>query len=501
MFSKRSRRQFLQSAAAGAALAGAGHPYILRSGAAESGRENLVPLAPSIEPLVRLLEETPRSRIIDTFAGKIRQGTAYRDMLAALLLAAVRNVEPRPSVGFKFHSVLVVQSIHLASSQLPQSERWLPVFWSLDYFKGTQAADERERGWTMAPVDEQALRNTADAEAAFTSAMEQWDEPAADAAIAALVRRAGPERIWPHFFRYGGRDYRSIGHKAIDVANTHRVLGLIGWQHAEPALRSLAYALLMHEDGNPANRDAPADRPWRRNQELVQRIPDRWSQGEADADATRALLHTLRDGSEDEAADRVVELLARGAGPQSIWDALFLGSAELVVRQPGIVALHSLTTTNALHYCYHAAKSDENRKLILLQNAAFLPMFRQSMHGRGRVGDFAIDELKPQETGSDPTVEIFRDVRDNSQAAAQKTLNYFQAGGEFDPWADRARHLVVEKGTGVHDYKFACAAIEDAEKLSPQWRGHYLGAATYLLQGATEEDNPLIEHAREALHG
>ena len=106
---------------------------------------------------------------------------------------------------------------------MPESERWLPVFWALDYFKGTQAADERERGWTMAPVDETALPKAGDAVAAFTTAMERWDEAAADAAIAALVRTAKPKEIWPLFFRYGGRDYRSIGHKAIDVANSRLV--------------------------------------------------------------------------------------------------------------------------------------------------------------------------------------------------------------------------------------------------------------------------------------
>jgi hypothetical protein len=31
------------------------------------------------------------------------------------LLAGVRNIEPRPSVGFKFHAVLVVNPVHLAS--------------------------------------------------------------------------------------------------------------------------------------------------------------------------------------------------------------------------------------------------------------------------------------------------------------------------------------------------------------------------------------------------
>ncbi len=497
--SQPSRRDFLCRASAGAALAGSVGCLSNRAVAAPPLEdEPVVPLDPAIEPLVRLLEETPRNRIVETFAAKVREGTRYEDMLAALLLSAVRNVEPRPSVGFKFHSVLVVQSIHLASTALPEDERWLPVFWALDYFKGTQAADERERGWTMAPVGS-ALPKPANAAAALTDAMQRWDEAAADASIAALVRTAKPEEIWPLFFRYGGRDFRSIGHKAIDVANSHRVLGVIGWQHAEPVLRSLAYALLMHEDGNPAERDDPADRPWRRNQDLAKKIPANWNDGRIDHEATLSLLHTLRDGSENDTCDKVVELLQNGAGPQSIWDALFLGSAELVVRQTGIVALHAVTTTNALRYCYQAAADDTARRLILLQNAAFLPMFRQAMAGRGKVREFAIDELQPDGDGS--VGDIFDAVSRDSMQAAQNTLRYFQSGSALGPWTDKARQFVVQKGTSVHDYKLAFAAIEDAENISREWQGHYLAANTFLLQGAREAENPLVQKAREALRG
>lgn len=496
--SKPSRRDFLRRASAGAALAGSIGGLSDRAVAApSSGPGAIVPLDPGIEPLVRLLEETPRQKIVETFAAKVREGVRYEDMLAALLLAAVRNVEPRPSVGFKFHSVLVVQSIHLASRALPESERWLPVFWALDYFKGTQAADERERGWTMAPVDESAMPKAGDAAEAFTAAMDRWDEAAADAAIAALVRTAKPEEIWPLFFRYGGRDYRSIGHKAIDVANSHRVLGVIGWQHAEPVLRSLAYALLMHEDGNPVDRDDPADRPWRRNQELAEAILGDWQDGKADRSATVALLHTLREGSENDACDKVVELLRNGAGPQVIWDGLFLGAGELVVRQSGIVALHAVTTTNALRYCYEASADDMTRRLILLQNAAFLPMFRQSMAGRGNVRDFALDEL--ESVGDGDVRDVFDAVNRNSKLAAQKTLAYFGADGALDPWTEEARRLVVQKGSSVHDYKFAFAAIEDSAKISREWLGYYLAASTYLLQGAGEADNPLVRRAAEKL--
>ena len=36
---------------------------------------------------------------------------------------------------------------------------------------------------------------------------------------------------------------------------------------------------------------------------------------------------------------------------------------------------------------------DETRRLLLLQNAAFLPLFRGAMGGRGRVGEQKIEEL------------------------------------------------------------------------------------------------------------
>ena len=69
---------------------------------------NAVQFRPEIEPLVRLIEETPRGKIFNEVGHLIQRGHSYRELLAALFLAAIRNVQPRPSVGFKFHSVLVI---------------------------------------------------------------------------------------------------------------------------------------------------------------------------------------------------------------------------------------------------------------------------------------------------------------------------------------------------------------------------------------------------------
>src|SRR5438034_3994823 len=187
-----TRRHFLKTAAGTGALIGLGDLGFLSQlrpvSAAEAKLEpDIVRFDPEIEPLVRFLEDTPRERLLEEVAAKIRRGMSYRDLLAALLLAGVRNIQPRP-VGFKFHAVLVVNSAHLASLSSPESDRWLPIFWALDYFKSAQAEDVREGDWTMTPVDESKVPSSQQAKKAFMEAMDNWDEAAADTAVTGLAR-------------------------------------------------------------------------------------------------------------------------------------------------------------------------------------------------------------------------------------------------------------------------------------------------------------------------
>ena len=379
-----SRRRFVQ-AAAGGALFGADLGFLSRLApvsAAEAKLEtDLVRLDAGIEPTVRLLEDTPRERLLEEVAARVKAGLSYRELLAALLLAGVRNVQPRPSVGFKFHAVLVVNSAHLASISSPDSQRWLPIFWALDHFKGSQAATARESGWRMGRVDESKVPAPHEAQRKFIEAMDNWDEDAADAAAAGLARSAGAAEAFELMWRYGARDFRSIGHKAIYVANSWRTLQCIGWHHAEPVLRSLAYALLNREGskGNPAKEDLPADRPGRKNAELAKQVRPEWRGGRYDAGATGAMLEALRTGSEYEAPALAVKLLNEGASPQSVWDAVLAAASELTMRKAGIVSLHAVTSTNALRYAFDASGDDETRRMMLLQNASFIPLFRTAL--------------------------------------------------------------------------------------------------------------------------
>ena len=334
------RRTFLQASAA-LGVGGLAFLDALPAVAAEDAKldPKLVRLDADIEPLVRLVEDTPREKLLEEIGARVKKGLAYRDVLAALLLAGVRNIKPRPSVGFKFHAVLVVNSAHQAALAGPDNERWLPLFWALDNFKSAQATNVRETGWRMGPVEERNVPPARRAAALFADAMTNWDEAKADVAAASLARHGTAGEAFDLFARFGCRDFRDIGHKAIFVANAFRTLQVIGWHHAEPVLRSLAFALLKHDEkGKPAG-DKPADAVGIRNAELAKKLGAGWRDGKPNADAAGDLLAAIREGSDAAVSDKVVSLANGGISPQTVWDAVFLGAGELLMRQPGIVSV------------------------------------------------------------------------------------------------------------------------------------------------------------------
>jgi hypothetical protein len=459
-----------------------------------------VRLDPQIEPLVRLLENTPRERVLEEVGARLRRAVTYRELLAALLLAGVRNIEPRP-VGFKFHAVLVINSAHLASLSSPDSERWLPIFWAIDQFKSSQAANIREGGWVLGSVDETAVPPSHKARDAFIQAMDNWDEAAADAAIVGLARTAGADEIFEILCRYGVRDFYEIGHKQIYVANSFRTLQTIGWQHAEPVLRSLAYGLLDREGAKNHIKSASPDTSlFRGNLELVKKINPDWLDGRTSSQATTDLLQTVRTASGAEISDKVVELLNRGVSPQSIFDGLFDGAGELLMRAPGILSLHATTFTNATHYAWQRVRSDETRRLLLLQNAAFMSLYR----GNGGAAGVRIDSLEPTPTKASGAVaieEIFADVSTDRLAASRKILSYLQQSPDPKPLADAARRLIFLKGHDSHDYKYSSAVLEDYSAMAPPWRDRYLAATAFYLKGSAAPDNDLVKRTRAALEG
>jgi hypothetical protein len=496
-----TRREFLASSAALATLGNFAFLGNLPPLSAQQVQRTLAPVQSDVEPLVRLIEDTARNRVLEEIAGRIRNGASYQQILSALMLAGVRGIQPRP-VGFKFHAVLVVNSAHLASLAAQDRDRWLPLFWAIDNFKSSQATNAQQGDWRMStlaadrlPAPENTIRN-------FRSAMDNWEMENADRAVAQLARISSLNEAYEMFWRFGARDFRDIGHKAIFVANSYRTLVTIGWRHAEPILRSLAYALVDHgNQANPARSDHDVDRPGRDNLRRLQRIRADWQRGETARASVTDLLTTLRTANAGDAAEEVVTMLNARVDPACIWDALFLCAGELLMKQPAIVSLHTLTTMNALAFGYQTTGNDETRRYLMLQAASFLPLFRARMNrlpDSPRIDTFEPGELAGQ--GQASVDDIFTTASTNKLGAARKTLALLATRGEQLPaWLTTARRLIFAKGTDSHDYKFSSATLEDFYHVTPEWRNRFLASSIFWLKGSGGSDSPVLQRTRAAL--
>ncbi len=493
------RRSFLAATAGGLGLSSILHSLGPLTAQEVQTEHGIARFAADIEPLVQFLETTPRDSIIEQTARRVQSGLSYRELLAALLLAGVRNVQPRPSVGFKFHAVLVVNSAHLASMSSADEDRWLPIFWAIDNFKSSQARDITEGNWTLPPVDEAKVPPAYKAGKQLRAALDTWDEESADVAITGLVRHFGSNHVFDLLASYAARDFRSIGHKAIYLSNAFRTLQTIGWEYAEPVMRSLVYAMLNHHgEPNPSTSDLQADQPGRVNRELLDKLPDHWRGGIVDDEATRDLVRTIHECSPTQASEEVASLLQRDIAIQSIWDALFAAASELMMRQQGIVSLHSVTTTNAIHHAFRTTSDDKTRQYLLLQNASFLPMFRDAARDRGELADKHIDELQASD-GNATVPEIFQTMGNDRGKASQQMYQFLSTGGDPQLVVDHARRLVFLKGNDAHDYKFSSAALEDYRVLSPAWRNRFLAASSFQLRSETDSTRPLVRRIRDAI--
>ena len=483
------RRKFLRATGSAAALS-------------LSGGLSLAQTPPEVGALHRLMEETPRERIAAELAALIRNGLDHRRTLTALAVATSRRVQPFPHVGFKYHTVLALQSVHLAALNLPDEERWLPVFWALDYFKRAQEQERRASGWTMGPRPGPVAGTVEAARKGLIDALDRWDLEAVDPAIVDFARLATPGQLSEVLFRYGIRDLRAIGHKAIAVQNVHRLLPIVGPEYAPPVLRSLAAALQNHGyDPNPAARDLPADRTWREFQALLGEVPKTWKQGRRDDAARNELVRTLREVSELDAGRAVIDLLKHGVSTDSIWEGLFATAAEVVLRRPAVVPVHAQTSANAFHYVFRHARAEDTQLLALLQSAAFMPAFLRGV--RNARPDLRIDELEPLAVpgdGAEGLRDAFSELPHDRTSGARKALHYLRHGGSADALVASARRHLARNGRQAHDYKFTEAALENHREMAPgAWRDRILATSMAYFTGPATAPSPVSRKALQLL--
>ena len=505
-----TRRDFLKTSASAGLLLGCATPAAIGALSPRGRSEaqvtpDLVRFTPDVEPIVRRIEETPREKCFDMMVEELRRGLPYRNFLAALFLAGVRNVNPHPP-GFKFHCVLAIHSANQMSLDASSEDRLLPLFWALDQFKKSQAEDVEQGDFQMAALSG-PLPSPEKAKEEFHAAMNAWDEERASRAVAAFVQSHGADEVIEAIWRYGARDFRSIGHKGIFVANSWRTLQTIGWRHAEPTMRSLVMALLdvgsarRRADGSLDDKDHLAN--VERAHKALPNLPASWTGSAQNEGATRDLLEAMRTGSVADACDQALTQLEAGkTQAQGVWDAAHLAAGELIMRQPGILGIHAVTSMNSLHYAFRTAADPQTRLLLLLHGVAWTGRFRQQMTSRGKIGEAKITELPPAAVPGDEAesaAQVLARIGPDTAGAAALAFELARRFPEPDAYEKLARRVLFRKGTDAHHYKYAAAIFEDFGLVSPAWRPHLLATSVYYLRGTNDPDSPVMKRAVEAV--
>lgn len=467
--------------------------------------------APEIEPLVALIERTPRDKCAEMLVMQLKGGVSYRQAMAALFLAGIRNVNPRPP-GFALHCVFIIHAAHLISLEAPPESRLLPLFYALDVFKVSQDRDAKQpAGDFVMKRLTGTLPSAATASADFSAAMEAWDIERAERAVVSLARYRSPAEVFELLWRYGARDYRNIGHKAIYVANAERTLRVIGWQHAEPVLRSLTLSLLDFGKEQEVNGYAFTDQCYagnlKRASSALKRLDNAWAAKPADPAETRTIVKEIRTATPEEACAAVTERLIKGTtGPAAIWDAVHLAAAELKMRVTGgnaITGIHTVTASNGLHYAYMSASDPAVRFLVLLQAVGWMGQFRTFAETRkDSVRNLVITDMEPSSASAESEnklTDIFANLGSKADASAPRIMRLARNQSDRQAFLSTATKLTLAKADEVHYYKYLAALLEDISHVSPEWQPHLVAATAYYTKASTDSDPAWAKSARAAL--
>lgn len=198
---------------------------------------------------------------------------------------------------------------------------------------------------------------------------------------------------------------------------------------------------------------------------------------------------------------------------QAAWDAVHLMAGELMIRQPGIYGIHTVTSANALHTAYQLAALPATRLLLLLQAVGWMVQFREFMattRGGLNKSDILVRppgrQVKPRPDDSRSAIEavlgaIGQDA--GTAAAAARGLGELAAASKqpalLGDFASAVRQLIARKATDAHHYKYGMAIFENLDRVSPAFRPHVLAAAPYFLRGRKDPDTPVVTRALDAL--
>jgi hypothetical protein len=353
-----SRRRFvLALGAAGGAAVAAGSWLAWRRGRSAELDAGSARFRALLEDLLG----APQSDVLERAARHVEQGVPVDWLLAAAFFGPIVRDANHDDV----HAQLLVPAARSLWRSEALPERWLPVFFSVDYTNSWVRIAGASPWWTPArPGGSQG------ADEELRRALLAHDADGAERAGLALHRSRGADAVLGELLA-SSLVILDDPHRALYVAQAMRARTAFGSGLGGEVIASLCRWVAR---GGPAGQGGePPGESFQR----LQRAPRIAPPGSRPYDVSAAidLANGMRQGPHPAAVEAALDLLRSGLPDSVLWDAVALAALDAAGVDPrGTTAgLHLVTLTTALRWCWNNAPlPPETRRQLLLQSVAWV---------------------------------------------------------------------------------------------------------------------------------
>ena len=515
MNTHRTRRQFLAEVGRGMVVATVGYSLANELGLAPAFAAD----APdpldfgALEPLVRLMQETPADKLLGALTAKLKSGADLRLLVAAGALANARTFGGEDYVGF--HTMMALApSLHMAR-ELPNALQPLPVFKVL--YRNTHRI--QEKGGRKAevlhtvkpgPLDEGRLGAEAVRDAVHRKSIEEAER------LFATVAQGGAKDALNDLL-YTVQDETEV-HRVVLPYRAWDLLDLIGQEHAHTLLRQSIRYCVRAESGSHNDRARALLPKLLEEHKLLDRSPGTRAAEDPWVDQ---LSQTIFKSTPEQAAAAAAAAMAEGFSAAAVGEAVSLAANQLVLRDlgrrpreesigkpPGSVHGDGI----GVHACDSACAW---RNLARVSNSRntfaclILGAYQAALDRTARGGDFLNWDPLPvprhvslvKSTDASALVqEADEAIRQNLQGHAAAVIHrYGELGHDPRPVFELMLRYAVSEDGALHAEKFYQTVTEEYTATRSAFRWRQLVALARVTASEYGRPAPGIAEARDLL--
>jgi len=470
----------------------------------------------SLEPMVRLMQETPIQKLLPTLVAKLRSGTEIRQLVAAAALANARSFGGEDYVGF--HTMMALAPALHMSGEMPQPLAPLPVFKVL--YRNTNRIQEHggRSAEVLGAVEPSPLPQGRPGGEVLREAVRRRDVAGAESTFAALARISPEEAL--NDVLVAVEDHTDV-HRVVLPYRCWDMLNLIGKEHAHTLLRQSVRFCLNEES-------------WIHNQksfeprEVLPKMLDQYrllgrtlGTRAADDKWIDETSRSIFEAAPAQAAELAAAALADGTAPDDLGQAVCLAANQLILRDIGRTAADEVTgkPMGSVHgdsIGVHACDSANAwRNLARVGNARntcaclILGAYQAALDRVDRGGDFLhwkplplpqhVDAIKQTDAATLLT-DLETAVRGNMQAHACAIVHrYGQLGHEPRSVFDLLLRFATSEDGSLHAEKFYRTVSEEFATTRPAFRWRQLTALARVTASECGRPAPGYAEARGLL--